>query len=255
MNNLPSRKDEDMTINMKSVYMSLVLCGAIIASSVTNAATLLFDDFNDGNDDGWTQQLGTWSVSTGQYTTGTTDDDFYAIRGNSSWSNYTVEADIKMNVWENDVGLVFYSQANNNHIRFTVCGSDAGDECDSPVYLEHGQWEYDSEDMEWGYSHTNIATFLKTDEDLVNDTWYHFKVVIDGDSVSAYVDDVLYASASSLPYSSGQIGLVWDNNYPSLAASFDNVQVSTVPLPAAVWLFGSGLLGLIGFSKRKKAAR
>ncbi len=30
--------------------------------------------------------------------------------------------------------------------------------------------------------------------------------------------------------------------------------ISTVPLPAAVWLFGSGLLGLIGFSKRKKAA-
>ena len=27
-----------------------------------------------------------------------------------------------------------------------------------------------------------------------------------------------------------------------------------VPIPAAVWLFGSGLLGLIGFSRRKKAA-
>ncbi len=27
-----------------------------------------------------------------------------------------------------------------------------------------------------------------------------------------------------------------------------------VPIPAAVWLFGSGLLGLIGFSKRKKVA-
>ncbi|MES9858365.1 MAG: hypothetical protein ABW166_17455 [Sedimenticola sp.] len=30
--------------------------------------------------------------------------------------------------------------------------------------------------------------------------------------------------------------------------------VSAVPLPAAVWLFGAGLLSLIGFSKRKKAA-
>ncbi|MCW9025191.1 MAG: PEP-CTERM sorting domain-containing protein, partial [Gammaproteobacteria bacterium] len=29
--------------------------------------------------------------------------------------------------------------------------------------------------------------------------------------------------------------------------------VSAVPVPAAVWLFGSGLIGLIGFSKRKKA--
>jgi hypothetical protein len=34
----------------------------------------------------------------------------------------------------------------------------------------------------------------------------------------------------------------------------DNVQVevSAVPVPAAVWLFGSGLLGLIGIARRKK---
>ena len=30
--------------------------------------------------------------------------------------------------------------------------------------------------------------------------------------------------------------------------------VSSVPVPAAVWLFGSGLLGLLGIARRKKAA-
>jgi hypothetical protein len=30
--------------------------------------------------------------------------------------------------------------------------------------------------------------------------------------------------------------------------------VSPVPIPAAVWLFGSGLLGLVGMARRKKAA-
>ena len=29
--------------------------------------------------------------------------------------------------------------------------------------------------------------------------------------------------------------------------------VSSVPIPAAVWLFGSGLIGLIGVARRKKA--
>jgi hypothetical protein len=29
---------------------------------------------------------------------------------------------------------------------------------------------------------------------------------------------------------------------------------SAVPLPAAVWLFGSGLMGLVGVSRRRKAA-
>lgn len=32
------------------------------------------------------------------------------------------------------------------------------------------------------------------------------------------------------------------------------VNLATVPLPAAVWLFGSGLLGLVGWSRRKQAA-
>ena len=31
------------------------------------------------------------------------------------------------------------------------------------------------------------------------------------------------------------------------------VEFSPVPVPAAVWLFGSGLIGLVGFARRKKA--
>ena len=30
-------------------------------------------------------------------------------------------------------------------------------------------------------------------------------------------------------------------------------ETTVVPVPAAVWLFGSGLLGLIGVARRKKA--
>ena len=30
-------------------------------------------------------------------------------------------------------------------------------------------------------------------------------------------------------------------------------EVSTVPLPAAAWLFGSGLIGMFGFAQRRKA--
>ena len=43
-----------------------------------------------------------------------------------------------------------------------------------------------------------------------------------------------------------------------LTALIDNVSIITdvaaVPVPAAVWLFGSGLLGLVGVARRKKAA-
>jgi hypothetical protein len=32
------------------------------------------------------------------------------------------------------------------------------------------------------------------------------------------------------------------------------MQISQVPVPAAVWLFGSGLLGLLGVARHRKAA-
>ena len=54
-----------------------------------------------------------------------------------------------------------------------------------------------------------------------------------------------------------------DTGYTSLGGSLYNVHfadgsllqvdVRVVPVPAAVWLFGSGLLGLVGIARRKKA--
>lgn len=46
--------------------------------------------------------------------------------------------------------------------------------------------------------------------------------------------------------------------FPNYNANFDIASltvtsISAVPVPAAVWLFGSGLLGLVGIARRKKA--
>ena len=42
------------------------------------------------------------------------------------------------------------------------------------------------------------------------------------------------------------------NDVPS-GNFYDNVNLSAVPVPAAVWLFGSGLIGLIGIARRNKS--
>ena len=43
------------------------------------------------------------------------------------------------------------------------------------------------------------------------------------------------------------------NDTASTAAYLLTPHVSAVPVPAAAWLFGSGLIGLVGFARRKKA--
>lgn len=44
-----------------------------------------------------------------------------------------------------------------------------------------------------------------------------------------------------------------DKVFYNYAWAVHDGDVSAVPVPAAVWLFGSGLIGLVGFARRKKA--
>jgi len=45
---------------------------------------------------------------------------------------------------------------------------------------------------------------------------------------------------------------IWNTDLGGIA--FDDIRFEVVPIPPAVWLFGSGLLGLIGIARRKKTA-
>jgi uncharacterized protein YkwD len=45
------------------------------------------------------------------------------------------------------------------------------------------------------------------------------------------------------------IGVGWADNYWTVDFGADDV--SAVPVPAAIWLFGSGFLGLVGVARRK----
>jgi len=51
------------------------------------------------------------------------------------------------------------------------------------------------------------------------------------------------------------VPILGDPNYPfEIVGGFVTVNISSyVPIPPAVWLFGSGLLGLIGIARKKTA--
>ena len=70
------------------------------------------------------------------------------------------------------------------------------------------------------------------------------------DQLGAYttkppVQQTYYSTVNSSPFHDDDM---------SLSTGSYLVQTSVVPVPAAVWLFGSGLIGLIGFARRKTNA-
>jgi len=104
--------------------------------------------------------------------------------------------------------------------------------------------------------------------------WHHYAVVFNAASDrELYWDGVLVnatfsGTGSGMLYSGGSGALGIDAQYP-LLGSLDNITVHNrslssleiqdlmdfnVPIPSAVWLFGSGLLGMVGIARRKKTA-
>jgi hypothetical protein len=60
------------------------------------------------------------------------------------------------------------------------------------------------------------------------------------------------------PSSSAQVGgffsaATFEEQFPSFSGVDVLIEVSEIPVPAAVWLFGSGLLALVGAARRRAA--
>lgn len=109
---------------------------------------------------------------------------------------------------------------------------------------------------------TNFTSSYSLIGDVIdaNTTWRGGN---DWPSSFGYVqDDLLYLGVRNTTIGDyyGYITFNFENNSVSLNSyTYENsgsaitVGATVVPVPTAVWLFGSGLLGLIGFAKRKPA--
>lgn len=102
-----------------------------------------------------------------------------------------------------------------------------------------------------------IQLFVVEDEDP-SDIWVATDA--DGDGIAEMID--MFASLG--PFGSEATGFIVDPRGGYLVniqhpgsgndALWSITQVSAVPVPAAVWLFGSGLLGLVGIARGNRAA-
>ncbi|MDB4516177.1 VPLPA-CTERM sorting domain-containing protein [Crocinitomicaceae bacterium] len=91
--------------------------------------------------------------------------------------------------------------------------------------------------------------------DATNTTWQPFTTAaqtgLAGDVVGQALDDAGHAVLVSATAVGSNWGTFAGGTYYEVWSV--DITPSAIPVPAAVWLFGSGLLGLVGVARRKKA--
>jgi hypothetical protein len=176
-----------------------------------SAQTQLFsDDFEDGNDNGWTKSSGTWSVVTDgslAYRQSGTSADSNARAGSPSWTNISIQARVKpiaFNGADRYVGVTT-RVVNSNHYYFLalqngnrlLLGKRAGS---SPITLA-----------------TKSFTFS-------TGTFYTLRIDANGSTLNGYVNGTLQLTASDSDFTAGIIG----GATFFASASFDDFLVTSI---------------------------
>ena len=100
---------------------------------------------------------------------------------------------------------------------------------------------------DYGITTTNEGPFSNIENDTEDTSGYYSSEISDAYNVS-----YIYRLGSGELYPITQTNAGF--SYTWAVHDGDISLLSNVPIPAAAWLFGSGLLGLFGMARRKKAA-
>ena len=210
-------------------FFAMCACLLLSVSSSVNASIIASSSFDTGPDD-WT----TLSTDLTWQSTGGDLDSGYIRYNNNLGSNAIVNAPTKfLGDWANlGVNEITY-QANifqvGNFIRqapyrVRISGPDGEATWNGPVAEPNTLWKL------------LTVPVIESAWDVTSGTW---------DGILADVTDFNIVMA------------YYTNTSPFEITGVDNVSLhalNAVPVPAAVWLFGTALIGLVGFGKSRKAA-
>jgi hypothetical protein len=223
---------------MKRLAIIGLIVGIIFRVAVTSQAVLFFDNFNDGNANGWELLPGTrglpaqWSVENGMLMQTGTDDYITALVKDLVVSSQSIEVQASTLGY---AGVVLWRQDSSNFVSVSINPASTG-----LMIIEgfDGQWN------ELRYeSHTN---YLQE---------YGLRVNADAATgqLGIYLNDAyIFTYNVSTSHRTGLSGVFAGNQ----VGYFDDFLLTSsspcpVPAPSTMLLLGSGLAGLGGVAWRR----
>ncbi|MFC0105409.1 pectate lyase family protein [Kibdelosporangium aridum] len=195
-----------------AALVGFALAASIALPPAASAATLLSDDFEDGNTTGWSTSSGSWSVvadgSRALRQSGTSSDA-RALLG-LSWSDQSVQVRVKPTGFG----------ATNRHVAVAARAQNAS----SYYYLA---LTANSSVVLGKRSGSGFTTLASAPAAVSTGSWYTLRLEAFGTTLRGFVDGTLLTSAVDTSFASGRVGVT--TNYAS--ASFDDVLVTDVRGP------------------------
>ncbi|MGB9595014.1 MAG: hypothetical protein ACPL7B_01930 [Candidatus Poribacteria bacterium] len=200
---------------------SIILCVMLIFAFGSGVYGLI-DDFNDGNDNGWTPVQGKWSVKNKEYVqedtkwTSTTTYETYhrSFFGDVNWTDYTVQAKVRMEGGGETaaiVGIFFRVTEKSEKGDYYYFRLDAR-AAEGPCLIK---------------SPNTILLENKSKPSKLNQD-YILKVEVTGSNFKCYIDDKLEMEVKDSSFSKGAIGVGTFNTQ----GFFDDVTVNGLGIPA-----------------------
>jgi pectate lyase len=205
---VPFRRSRRARSALAAAVSVTVTALVLTVGAAANAATLLSDDFNDGNATGWSTSGGSWSVSSGAYSQSSTGASAKALSGSTSWSTATVSAKVRPNTFSSSasrgIGVAARVQSTSNFYALVLTST--------AVQIRKG----------------GTTTLASAPFSAATGTWYTLSLSATGSSLVGSVNGTQVVSVSDGSYATGRAGLL--ANYT--AGSFDDVLATDAAGPS-----------------------
>jgi len=176
-----------------------------VSVSVNNAGVLFFDDFEDGNANGWTFTAGTWSVVNGDLT-GTAKNGS-AISPAFTCTMCAIETDARIQTVSGRVSVFGWYQ-------------------NSSTYVELQMWDDKNRFVLKQVSAGTTLASKTVSRTVSANTYYHLKIIFNGTQFQVYVDNVLIITLAPGNTPSGKVGFkTWSPNNKTKTSSFKGIVV------------------------------